>query len=90
MEFGSNGWAYQATQICDDFAASYPENLTFRLTSVYNEVIIENIKVPVGTWYQIDNWHAWPPVDGSSNFAVSRAAASAEANENYNHCRQHS
>eukprot|EP00930_Biecheleria_cincta_P046885 TRINITY_DN32412_c0_g1_i1.p1 TRINITY_DN32412_c0_g1~~TRINITY_DN32412_c0_g1_i1.p1 ORF type:complete len:376 (-),score=55.47 TRINITY_DN32412_c0_g1_i1:380-1507(-) len=90
MEFGSNGWAYQATKVCNDFAANYPDNVTFRLTSVYDEVIMENIRIPVGTWYQIDNWHAWPPIDGSRNFVLSKAAASAEANERYNHCRQRS
>lgn len=86
MEFGSNGWAYQATKVCNDFAANWPDNVTLRLTSVYDEVIIEQLKVPVDRWYQIDNWHAWPPVDGSSNFVESKAPPSEEANDRYSHC----
>eukprot|EP00933_Yihiella_yeosuensis_P052588 TRINITY_DN50700_c0_g1_i1.p1 TRINITY_DN50700_c0_g1~~TRINITY_DN50700_c0_g1_i1.p1 ORF type:complete len:380 (+),score=59.33 TRINITY_DN50700_c0_g1_i1:107-1246(+) len=88
MLFQANGWTYQATKLCQDFVADWPGNLTLRLTSVYDEVIIEHVKVPVDTWRQIDDWHAWPPAIGSTNFQTSKAPPSAEANSLYAHCKR--
>lgn len=85
MLFQSLGWTYQATKVCEDFVSDWP-NLKFRLTSVYDEVLIQDVVVPVDTWTQIPNWIAWPPVQGTANFEESHAPASPEANALYTHC----
>ena len=87
LSAGSNGWSFQPPSHSGWTVAGWPNSVSFRLTSVHGESLVEaGINVPVGSWKQLEQWVAWPPAEGKSNFATAPNPPSPRANEFYRHC----
>lgn len=94
LVYTSNGFGYHAGAAdCDDIAHGCDDahdcQLTFRLTSVFGDVLVDEVVVPPHLHYTEagDQWVAFPTVVSAKQFE-GRHPPSQDANACYKHCRK--